>query len=144
VHRDVKPANILVRSDGVVKVVDFGIAHLDASTEMTRTGQVLGTLAYMSPEQIKGEHTDASTDVYSLGVTLFQAITGTLPFSSSAPYERVFKAPPDVMAACPGLPPDVGRIVNRCLERKPAARYRNAGELLADLRTAAPSPGPDA
>ncbi|MEN9544997.1 MAG: hypothetical protein RLZZ598_1830 [Pseudomonadota bacterium] len=137
-HRDVKPANIMVDfALDTVKLTDFGIAHIADATN-TRTGLVLGTPSFMSPEQMAAEHVDGRSDLYSLGVTLFQLLTGRLPFegSSMASLVRAIasEAPPDVRELRPELPATLAEVVALALQKRPETRYATGRELAADLR----------
>ena len=148
VHRDVKPSNIMLAADGSVKLVDFGLARgvgIDMAT-LTRTGMIVGTPAYMSPEQFEAHGVDERTDVYSLGVVLFELLTGRLPFSGSTPIAVAMKhrtePPPAPRAVKPEVPAWMDRIVLRCLEKDPARRYATAAELAAALRAPRDAQGP--
>lgn len=137
-HRDVKPANIMVDvAHGVVKVMDFGVARVADATR-TRTGVVLGTPTFMSPEQLSGQPTDGRSDVYSLGVTLFQLLTGALPYrndSMAALMRAIGREPPTPLASLrPELPPALGDIVALALQKHPATRYASAQQMADDLR----------
>src|SRR6202158_5391482 len=138
VPRDVKPENILLeRGSDSALVTDFGIARLMEAAPATATGQVLGTVHYMSPEQVLGERVDGRSDVYSLGVVAFKTVTGRLPFDGKSAtavlVEHVTKEAPKVRSIGPGVPEMLGTIIDRCLAKDPAARYQTAGEMAAAL-----------
>jgi serine/threonine-protein kinase len=144
VHRDVKPANVLLEHDGGALIGDFGLAKDNDGTDLTRPGQALGSLDYMAPEQIRAEAVGASTDVYALGCVVFHCLCGAPPF---APHKgmRVLWAqlqddPPDPLAAFPQAPPGLGRAVLCALEKDPAARPQSAGEYARLLHRAAGLP----
>ncbi|MBI4547041.1 MAG: protein kinase [Ignavibacteriae bacterium] len=139
VHRDIKPANVFVMTDGTVKILDFGLAKLaGGQTRLTRAGSTLGTAAYMSPEQARGEEVDARTDIWSLGVVMYEMITGQLPFKSE--YEQaliysILNEEPKPMASVrSGVPLDLEQIVQRSMAKKPGDRYRAVDDMSADLR----------
>ena len=147
IHRDVKPANVMVLPDGQVRVVDFGIAKLaDADTVLTRSGTALGTAGYMSPEQLLGEALDARTDVWSLGVVLYEMLAGRLPFEGAGEEAVVHSilhgAPLPLSRHVAGAPPAAQRIVERALARRPAARYPRIEEMRGDLLTVAAGEAP--
>jgi serine/threonine protein kinase/Tol biopolymer transport system component len=137
VHRDVKPANVMVADDGRVKIVDFGIARLADETRLTRTGDVMGTTAYISPEQFLSAETDHRTDLWSLGVVLYEMLTGRLPWVNGDERELinaiVKRQPRPISALRPGMPQALERVVARALAKRPADRYQRADELHADL-----------
>lgn len=140
IHRDVKPANILLTETLSAKVTDFGIGKLvTGDTDLTTTGQMVGSPAYMSPEQIRGEKLDVRSDIFSLGVVLFQALTFKKPFPAdtltSLVYQILHEEPPDPCAVISDLPPEMGEIVRGCLAKKREARYSDAAVLAEDLRT---------
>ncbi|MCH8180050.1 MAG: serine/threonine protein kinase [Proteobacteria bacterium] len=137
-HRDIKPANIMVDLDhDVVKVMDFGVARVADATR-TRTGVVLGTPSFMSPEQLSGQPIDGRSDLYSLGVTLFQLLTGQLPYRSdsmAALMRAIGREPPTPLAELrPDLPPALGDIVALALQKHPATRYASGQQMAEDLR----------
>jgi tetratricopeptide (TPR) repeat protein len=136
VHRDLKPANVLL-ADGRAYVTDFGIARSIAATGLTASGQVVGTPDYLAPEQARGDAVDGRTDLYALGLILFEALTGELPFRGGTLSEmlaqRVAGRPRRAAELGVDVPPELERVVARCLERDPDDRYRDAGDLLADL-----------
>ena len=138
IHRDVKPENILLeRGTDSALVTDFGIARLMEAAPATATGQVLGTVHYMSPEQVLGEKVDGRSDVYSLGVVAFKTVTGRLPFEGKSAtavlVEHVTKEAPKVRSVGVGVPEKLAMIIDRCLAKDPVARYQTAGALAAAL-----------
>jgi serine/threonine protein kinase len=138
VHRDVKAENIMLRADGIAQIMDFGLAKLRGVSRLTREGSTVGTTPYMSPEAIQGHDTDHRTDLYSLGVVLFELVTGRLPFDAvhdtAVMYEIVHVDAPPPSAVQPGLDPELDRIILECLEKDPDERYQSARELAKDLR----------
>ena len=141
VHRDLKPQNILVNAEDHLYVSDFGLAKtLEPNVSgMTRTGAVLGTPLYMSPEQVQGKSIDNRTDIYALGLVFYEMLTGVLPFTGDSSYElmykRVHQFPRKPEMLTPGLPPYISRICLRCLEKDASMRYQHAREILDDLRS---------
>ncbi|HZR94842.1 MAG TPA: Stk1 family PASTA domain-containing Ser/Thr kinase [Gaiellaceae bacterium] len=136
VHRDIKPHNVLVDAEGRVKVTDFGIARAGTS-QMTEAGSIVGTAQYLSPEQARGSAVDQRSDVYSLGIVLYELLTGTVPFTGDTPVEIAMKhlstlpEPPSVKR--PDVPRELDLIVMRALAKDPADRYQSAEEMEADL-----------
>jgi serine/threonine-protein kinase len=140
VHRDIKPANVMIDLDAdLVKVTDFGIARI-ADSSRTRTGMVLGTPSFMSPEQMAGRRVDGRSDLYSLGVMLYQLLTGHLPHRADSMavlmYEIANQTPPDVRNWRPEVPEAVARIVALALEKRPESRYADGRQMAADLNAA--------
>lgn len=141
VHRDVKPSNIVVRRDGFVYLIDFGIAHGAGSTALTASGLAVGTWAYMAPERFTGS-TDARADIYSLGCVLYECLAGTRPFGDTDParqmHDHLTTPPPSVRALVPGIPVELDRVIARALAKNPDDRYRTAGEFARAARSALP------
>lgn len=140
VHRDIKPANIMFDSaTDAVKVTDFGIARITDSSK-TRTGLVLGTPSFMSPEQLAGKKVDGRSDLYSLGISLFQLLTGTLPLRGASMTELMHKIAsvdaPDIRGLRPDLSPAIAKVVALALQKRPEARYQTGRQFAADLRQA--------
>jgi eukaryotic-like serine/threonine-protein kinase len=137
VHRDIKPHNVLVDAEGRLKVTDFGIARAGAS-QMTEAGSIIGTAQYLSPEQAKGAPVDQTSDLYSVGVVLYELLTGVVPFSGETPVEIAMKhlstVPPPPSAKRKDVPRDLDLVVMRALAKDPAERYQSAEEMDADLR----------
>jgi tRNA A-37 threonylcarbamoyl transferase component Bud32 len=140
VHRDVKPANIMLEPGGHVKVMDFGIAKLETGANLTTTGSIMGTPNYMSPEQAKGMKVDGRSDLFSLGCVLYECLTGAKPFQGASVSVILVKIlteePPAVDFRATGLPLEIGGVLKRALAKDPAARYASGAQLLEALRTA--------
>src|SRR6185369_10399547 len=136
VHRDIKPANVMLSKDGTVKVVDFGIARVLESSK-TQTGMLMGTFAYMSPEQYHGEHADERSDIWSFGVLLFELLTYQRPFSGDAPAALMNKicqqAPTPLHEVAPDCPPELEAVLDRIFQKSPADRYQTMEDLLVEL-----------
>ncbi len=137
IHRDLKPQNIMLDQQGRVRIMDFGIARHLESEGMTATGLIVGTPECMSPEQVDGTGVDARSDVYAVGVILFEMATGKPPFEGPTPLAVAMKhltvAPPDPRALNARIPEEISRVILKCLEKDRNERYQSAGELLADL-----------
>ena len=137
VHRDIKPQNILIDQSGMAKVTDFGIGRAVDLATMTSTGAIMGTPHYMSPEQAKGLRVDIRSDLYSLGIALYEMLTGELPFSAETPWEVIRKhieaQPTPVRRLHADIPQSVERIVTRCMEKDPTRRFQTPRELASAL-----------
>jgi serine/threonine protein kinase len=144
-HRDIKPDNIVVDHSGVVKVMDFGIAHALGAARLTRERVVIGTLEYMPPERLLNREMDESSDLYSVGVLLFEMLCGRLPFASESEYEmlraQVETPAPPVGQFVSGVPDFVCDAVRRALEKEPRSRYASCGDMAAALREGAAAAG---
>jgi len=140
VHRDLKPDNIFITKDGKVKIIDFGLAKAAQGTLITQEGSTQGTAAYMSPEQAQGETVDRRTDIWSLGIVMYEMITGQRPFKSeyttALMYSIVNERPEPVTGVRTGVPRSLEQIVDKCLEKDSPERYQHADEISADLRRA--------
>ena len=139
IHRDIKPANLMVLKDGTLKVTDFGLAK-NPSANLTQAGVLLGTPSYMSPEQIQGSDLDGRSDLFSLGVVLYELMTGARPFEgesiSTIIYRVMYEDPRPPAALNSALPPDVNVVLERALAKNPEERYASGAELVSDLRKA--------
>lgn len=139
VHRDVKPENIMIRKDGIVQIMDFGLAKLrGAVSRLTKQGSTVGTAGYMSPEQVQGQDADHRSDIFSLGVLLYEMFTGQLPFKgvheTALMYEIVNVEATPMSVAKPELDPELDRIVLECLEKEPSERFQSAAEIAKELK----------
>lgn len=141
IHRDIKPGNIMIGTNGRLLLSDFGVAQLSvhmAQSSMTGAGTILGTPLYMSPEQAKGEPIDARSDIYSLGLVLYQILTGKAPFQrgdvTSMIYAQITQPPPSLRALNPQISPDLERVVLRALVKDPARRYQSIDDFVQSLR----------
>lgn len=136
VHRDIKPHNIVISKDGTVKVTDFGIARAGSST-MTQTGSILGTATYISPEQAQGTVVGKESDVYSLGIVLYETLTGRVPFEGESPvavaFKQVHEPPPPPRSINPNIPADLETIILKATAKEPGDRYLSAAEMKSDL-----------
>lgn len=137
VHRDIKPANMMLTDAGSIKVMDFGIARVLGTDRLTKAGHLIGTVEYMSPEQVRGEETDARSDIYSLGILLYEMLTGRVPFNSTSEYElmrcQIEDAPTPPRSLAPHIPLPVEQAIMRSLAKKREARYQSAGEFRTNL-----------
>jgi len=138
VHRDLKPANIFITNDDQIKIIDFGLARMAERTLLTKSGTTLGTVPYMSPEQAQGNKVDHRTDIWSLGVVMYEMITGQRPFKSeydtALVYSIINEEPEPVTGVRSGISMELERIVQKCLEKDPSDRYQHSDEIIVDLR----------
>ena len=137
VHRDLKPQNIMIDQDGNARIMDFGIARSIEGKSITGAGIMIGTPDYMSPEQVDGKETDQRSDIYSLGIILYEMVTGQTPFEGDTPFtigvKHKSEAPKDPKELNPQIPDNLGRVILRCLEKEKEQRYPNSHELCSDL-----------
>ncbi len=137
IHRDIKPQNIMLLKNGMIKVADFGIAKLPSAETVTATDKAIGTVYYISPEQASGKPIDPRSDLYSVGVMLYEMVTGTLPFSADSPVSvalmQIHNTPRPPRALCPELPLGLQQIILRAMEKDPDRRYQSAREMLRHI-----------
>ncbi len=140
IHRDIKPQNILVHADGHIKVADFGIARMANSSTLTRGDSVMGSVHYFSPEQAQGKGTDVTSDLYSVGVTLYEMLTGRVPFDGDSPVaiamQHLHAAPEPIRRFAPDVSEAICHVCMKAMEKDPAYRYRSAREMASELRMA--------
>ncbi len=138
VHRDIKPENIMIKNDGTVQIMDFGLAKLRGATRLTKEGSTVGTVGYMSPEQVQGQDVDHRTDIFSLGVLLYEMISNQSPFKgvheTAIIYEIVHVDPPPIGTIKPEVDADLDAVVLDCLAKDPTDRYQSAAEVARNLR----------
>lgn len=138
VHRDVKPQNIMLQADGSIKMMDFGIARFSRAQSQTISDKAIGSVHYISPEQAKGDHTDARTDIYSVGVMLYEMLSGKLPFDGTGTVSiaimQISEKPKPLAEVAPNVPAGLRQITEKAMEKDPAARYQSAAEMLEAIK----------
>lgn len=134
VHRDVKPQNIMLQADGSIKMMDFGIARFSRAQSQTVSDKAIGSVHYISPEQAKGDHTDARTDIYSVGVMMYEMLSGKLPFDGTGAVSiaimQISEKPKPLAEVAPNIPVGLRQITEKAMEKDPADRYQSAQEML--------------